>query len=175
MINRLPEKIKFLLLSCRNPSFSLFCGSLYIYNGRYFAITLQKTTSVNHSTNSKLFTLHKNFTTSTSQILLIHLKCATWQFFFLCLVKNTIHPFVCITIIVITHNEKHETSQGRAIAWDFLLTSSYVQDESQERWKKELDRLTYFYYVVWIQIYNKQSHQGSSQRYVFISTGFTKG
>ena len=52
--------------------------------------------------------------------------------------------------------------QRRAIAWDFLLTSSYVQDESQERWKKELDRLTYFYYVVWIQIYNKQSHQGSS-------------
>ena len=69
---------------------------------------------------------------------------------------------VCITIIVITHNEKHETSQRRAIAWDFLLTSSYVQDESQERWKKELDRLTYFYYVVWIQIYNKQSHQGFS-------------
>lgn len=40
--------------------------------------------------------------------------------------------------------------------------------------KKELDRLTYFYYVVWIQIYNKQSHQGSSQRYALFRQDLQK-
>ena len=132
MINRLPEKIKFLLLSCKNPSFPLFCGSLYIYNGRYFAITLQKTTSVNHSTNSKLFTLHKKLHNINFPNIVNSFEVRDLTVFFP-LLGQKYYSCVCITIIVITHNEKHETSQRRAIAWVFLLTSSYVQDESQER------------------------------------------